>query len=158
MRKLLLMLLTVIPLFTACDKNDDDDSFRNKQYTITEVDNSGISGVVMIREYHEATRRGAITISIEGIQDDSSYLPNLYYNSLIEGGEIAISLEEISNDFSNIHVSNTIIYGLDPNEESNPTFPISYDELITFDGHILIRLNGIDGPVVAAANIGSNAN
>lgn len=153
MRKLLLMLLTVIPLFTSCNK-DDDDSFRNKQYTITEVDNSGISGVVMIREVGAVNAESAITIFLEGSNESDSYVTNVYTNSVSEEGEIIIPLEQFDSE----GYGNTYVNGLYQNEEWDPENPISYDELITFDGHILIRLNGTDGTVVAAANIGSNAN
>ncbi|WP_299602331.1 hypothetical protein [uncultured Aquimarina sp.] len=153
MRKLLLMLLTVIPLFTSCNK-DDDDSFRNKQYTFTEVNNSGISGVVMIREVGAVNAESAITIFLEGSNESDSYFTNVYTNSVSEEGEIIIPLEQFDSE----GYSNTYVNGLYQNEEWDPENPISYDKLITFDGHILIRLNGTDGPVVATANIGSNAN
>ena len=68
------------------------------------------------------------------------------FGNLSDGGSIAISLNECECE-----ISETVVTQLD-----NGT-PITFVDLMTFDGHLNIYESPSDGTVIANTNIGSNA-
>jgi hypothetical protein len=68
------------------------------------------------------------------------------FGDIESGGTIAITLETCE-----CAISETEVTQLD-----NGT-PITFVELMTFDGHMNIYQSPTDGTLIAAANIGSNA-
>ena len=88
-----------------------------------------------------------VLIELEGsfTSENPAYIR---FNSAAEGGDVAITLKVCE-----CAISNTTITQFDNGN------PITYEGLLNLNGHITIHNgSGSDAPIVAVADIGSNAN
>ena len=152
-----ILLLLLLSLALACSKSDDGktpdpdsnpdpepDPVERVTYNLVAANNSGAAGTAeLIRNDN-----GTSTIYIELTAGPAGLHPAaVHYNSVAEGGAVAITLNACE-----CQISETVITQLD-----NGT-AISFDELMTFDGHINIyQSEQLPENVIAQVDIGSNA-
>jgi hypothetical protein len=142
----------------ACDTNEDadvnnpntpdpDSEIPNDpervDYELFSANGSGVTGVASFIPNDD----GSTTIYIE-LQNASREIhpATLNFGSLDDQGTVAVSLNECL-----CAISETIV------TELNDGQPITFVELMTFDGHLNIYESQTDGTIIANANIGSNA-
>ncbi len=115
-------------------------------YPLAAVGGSGVSGAATFAERNDGT--ALVTLVVTGTPADGNHPAHIHYNSVEEGGAIAISLTNVSGATG---ISKTSVMGLDNNRA------ITYDELIAFDGYINVHLSPTDlATIVAQGNVGAN--
>lgn len=146
----LALLFVCTSIISSCNSDDDhiDDSFQGetKEYGIQPVANSSVEGTVTFIE----NENGSTTIEIEldGIEEGETYSPRLLYGNAVDGGDLAITLEEIEGDDGK---SSTTVSNLDDNSA------VSYEDFEEMDGHIVIYLVEDETETkVATGDIGEN--
>ncbi len=129
------------------DKPDDspDDPVDSIVYNFTEVGNSGVSGEATF----ERNEDNSTTVLIELENATSEIHPaSINFNSMGEGGDVAITLNSCE-----CAVSTTIVATFDDGS------PITFDELLDFNGHINIYESEVlNDVIIAQTNIGVNSN
>ncbi|MCK0189547.1 hypothetical protein [Arenibacter sp. F20364] len=144
-----LLLLSISLIFTGCSKDDSSSksSTSVKLYTLSSVSNSNISGKVTFKKNED----GSTTVLLEINGSSTDIHPAfIYFNNAETGGEVAITLEPIDCDCES---SSTIVTTLDDGT------PITYEQLLKFDGHIKIHQNEDHLEIVITeGNIGANGN
>jgi|TARA_R110000796_G_scaffold99457_1_gene207586 hypothetical protein len=145
-----LLLLSISLVISSCGKDDDnsaDPSSSVKVFTLSSVSNSKISGKVTFTKNED----GSTTILLEINGSSTDIHPAfIYFGDAGSNGEVAITLEPIDCDCES---SSTIITTLDDGT------PITYDQLMKFDGHIKIHQNEDHLEIIITeGNIGANAN
>ena len=129
------------------NSKDPDSEIPNNpervDYDLLTANGSGVTGTASFIPNSD----GTTTIYIELNNAAKGIHPaTVNFGSLADGGSIAISLNECE-----CKISETLVTQLD-----NGT-PITFVELMTFDGHMNIYESPTDGSIIAHANIGSNA-
>lgn len=144
-----MMLLAAGVLVTAC-KDDDENGpsqMNEKTYALSELDGSGVSGTVTFSKQDEASTK--ITIKLTGTQAGNSHPAHIHANSASEGGPIVLDFNPVDGGTG---MSETVVTAL------NDGTPITYEELIAFDGHVNVHKSATELAVmIAQGNIGSNA-
>ncbi|MGK7390823.1 MAG: CHRD domain-containing protein [Candidatus Cyclobacteriaceae bacterium M2_1C_046] len=144
---LIFLLTTTI---SGCD--DDDEvapaipTGNTKEYTLNSVADPSISGTATFSELDDNTTQ--IEISLTGTPDGGSHPAHIHANTAAETGDIVISLEPVDGTTG---TSTTIISVKDDGT------PVTYQELLAFDGYINVHLSADDlGTIVAQGDIGQN--
>tara|TARA_R110001632_G_scaffold72068_2_gene166949 strand:+ start:466 stop:918 length:453 start_codon:yes stop_codon:yes gene_type:complete len=150
MKQYIILFLASISLaISGCSKDDSTakDTTSVKVYTLSSVSNSKITGKVTFTMNED----GSTTILLEINGSSTDVHPAfIYFNNAETGGKVAITLEPIDCDCES---SSTIITTLDDGT------PITYEQLLKFDGHIKIHQNEEHLEIVITqGNIGANAN
>lgn len=150
MKQYIILFLASISLaISGCSKDDSTAKSTTsvKVYTLSSVSNSKITGKVTFTMNED----GSTTILLEINGSSTDVHPAfIYFNNAETGGKVAITLEPIDCDCES---SSTIITTLDDGT------PISYEQLLKFDGHIKIHQNEEHLEIVITqGNIGANAN
>ncbi|WP_109299017.1 hypothetical protein [Aquimarina sp. AU474] len=153
MKNLILLLLTTSFFCSSCNNDDDNDELvTSQEFIIKELNNSGINGTATFEKF--SSGQIIVSLTLSGTESEKSYTANIYNNSITEDGDIAISVGAINGEFG---TGAHIISNLDYQDPNTPATPITYEELIQFDGHIKILNNDNESIIIAAGNIGSNA-
>ncbi|WPY98517.1 hypothetical protein [Christiangramia sp. OXR-203] len=147
------VLLSVI--FVACSSDDDniDDTvetpvtqINSVTYELGSVSNSSISGKAKIIENSDATI--TVELSLENTSEGSEHPAHIHFNTAAEGGDIAITLGSVNGDTGESSVTF--------NSLDNGT-PITYEELIDFDGYINVHFSSSElSTLIAQGDIGQN--
>ncbi len=151
-----LALVCLLFLAFSCSKSESSDTnnpdskdpvpdpVESVTYDLTSVNDSGVTGTATLIRNNDGT--STIYIELENALD-GVHPAAVHYNSIAEGGAVAITLNECE-----CQISETVITQLD-----NGT-TISFDELMVFDGYLNIYQSeqSMD-MIIAHANIGSNA-
>tara|TARA_R110002051_G_scaffold274335_1_gene335067 strand:- start:19 stop:471 length:453 start_codon:yes stop_codon:yes gene_type:complete len=150
MKQYIILFLASISLaISGCSKDDSTAKSTTsvKVYTLSSVSNSKITGKVTFTMNED----GSTTILLEINGSSTDVHPAfIYFNNAETGGKVAITLEPIDCDCES---SSTIITTLDDGT------PITYEQLLKFDGHIKIHQNEEHLEIVITqGNIGANAN
>ena len=117
-------------------------------YTLNEVDDSGVSGTVTITKVDDATTR--IEIDLTGTPAGGLHPAHIHEGDIVPGGGIYISLTSVDGDTGK---SSTTI------TETDASDPITYEEIIAYDGYVNIHLSAADlGTIVANGEVGAGAN
>ena len=112
-------------------------------YNLLSANNSGVTGTASFIPNDD----GSTTIYIELFGDTDELHPvTINYGNVETGGSVAITLEVCE-----CAISETLVTQLDDGT------PITFVDLMTFDGHINIYQSPTDASLIAVANIGSNA-
>jgi hypothetical protein len=115
-------------------------------YTLNEVNGSGVSGTATFYERNNGYT--LVEIMVDGTPALGNHPAHIHFNSVEEGGGIAIDLTNVDGDTG---ISRTSIVAQNNNKD------ITYDQLLEFDGYINIHLSPLDlATIVAQGNIGSN--
>ena len=150
MKKYIYLFLASISLIiSGCSKDDSSakSSTSVKLYTLSPVSNSKISGKVTFSKNEDGST--TVLLEINGSSKDV-HPAFIYFNNAATGGEVAITLNPIDCDCES---STTIVATLDDGT------PITYEQLLKFDGHLKIHQNGDHLEIIITqGNIGANAN
>lgn len=146
----LFLTLILTFLLVGCNSDDDhiDDGFNGetKEYKLEPEGNSSVEGTVTFIENENGSTN--IEIEVNGTEDGETYSPQLLYGNSIDGGDLALSLEDIEGDEGK---SSTTISKLDDNSA------VKFEDFIEMEGHIVIYLVGEeDETKVASGDIGEN--
>jgi len=143
-----LFLLSFSLVISSCTKEDSDSnpSTSVKVFTLKPVSNSQISGKVTFTKNED----GSTTVLLEISNSSTDIHPAfINYNNAETGGSVAITLAPIECE---CEASTTIVTTLDDGT------PITYEQLMEFDGHLSIHQNGEHLEIIIVeGNIGSNA-
>ncbi|MEQ9441286.1 MAG: CHRD domain-containing protein [Cyclobacteriaceae bacterium] len=116
-------------------------------YALNDVSMSGVSGTATFAQ--RMNNSTLITIMLDGTSAIGNHPAHIHYNSAEEGGAIAIDLANI-NGLTGLSKTSVM--------ETNNNVPITYEELIVFDGYINVHLSPeVLGTIVAQGDIGANA-
>ncbi|MTI40410.1 hypothetical protein [Fulvivirga lutimaris] len=144
----LILLLCLLALNGCSDDTETSDYTGEQQsYAMVQASDFPINGTVTFLERRDNTTE--IQIKLTGTEGDISHPTHLHYGDFsTPDAEMAAQLTPV---FGKTGESITIIEALI--DET----PITYDELINFEGHIKVHLDG--GPnkstILAAGDIGS---
>ncbi len=145
-----LFLVSMSLIITSCGKDDpssNDPTTSVKVYPLSSVSNSNISGKVTFTKNEDGST--TVLLEINGSSKDI-HPAFIYFNDAATGGEVAITLEPIDCDCES---SSTIVTTLDDGT------PITYEQLLKFDGHIKIHQNEDHLEIIITqGNIGALAN
>jgi carbon monoxide dehydrogenase subunit G len=142
-------LLVAFALFTGCNDDDEPQSQNQNEtrYTLGELENSGVSGTVTFTKMDDATTR--IAIELTGTTAGNMHPAHIHSGNASTGGPIVVDFSPVDGATGR---SETMV------TELNDGTPITYEELIAFDGHVNIHLSAQDLSVmIAQGNIGANA-
>ena len=144
-----LPVLLALLLATGCgtDSMEDETGLtgNSEGYALEEVDGSDISGSIRFEELHGGDT--FVTMQLAGVDFEETYELRLHDNTVDEGGPMRLELGEV---YGVTGVNEGII-----NAEDNL---LTYDDLIQYDGHVVVHVSENNETLVAAGNIGANAN
>jgi Cu/Zn superoxide dismutase len=150
-QKLILLALSLFVAMTimSCEKDNDSEIIptdNKKEYTLAELNDSGVSGKATFTELSDGSIE--VNLDLSGTPSSGVHPAHIHFNSAAEGGGIAIGLEPVDGaSGSSISIVNSFDDGM----------PISFDELLAFDGHINVHLSASElQTIVAQADIGVN--
>lgn len=137
--------------YMSCENNDDDDmdvipTGNTKTYQLNEFPGIGIQGTAKFIE--NTDNSVTIELQLQNTPAGGDHPAHIHINSAAEGGGIALTLASVDGDsgFSTITVD-----ALDDGS------PISYQALLSFDGHINVHLSTTElSTIVTQGDIGTN--
>ncbi|WP_430468565.1 hypothetical protein [Winogradskyella ouciana] len=136
--------------FTSCSLDDDGNVIgptgNSKTYALVSVDDPNIFGTARFIE--NSNNSTTVELELVGTPSGGMHPAHIHFNTAAEGGDIAVTLGTVdgSTGFSTVIVS-----------ELDDGNPITYDQLINFDGYINVHLSASDlGTLVAQGDIGEN--
>jgi hypothetical protein len=115
-------------------------------YDLSELNESGISGTIMFAERKSGFTLA--TINLSGTEADGDHPAHIHANDMATGGGIIIDLTNVDGHtgMSQTHI-----------EKNNNNDPLTYEDLIDFDGHVKVHLSPEElSSVLAGGDIGSN--
>jgi hypothetical protein len=145
-----LLSFLMMLLMTGCgDDNDiadngDDFTGEFQTYELHESADSGISGFVVFEEMTDGAT--LITIDLNGTESGVEYPAHIHANTVAEGGGVDIPLTNVDGDSG---MSETEVSSL------NGT-PITYQDLIAYDGHVNVHNPDDTSILFAEGDIGGN--
>ncbi len=142
----LILWSLALPIFFSCDEELSNVSGKNKFYLLNSLTEHQIDGQIIVRERNDGTTQ--LELTLYGTRPDGVYPAYIHFNTIVEGGGIAITLTPVDG---NSGVSVTEITKLDTGS------PISYQEILEFDGHLNVQLDDNQGTLVAQADVGENS-
>lgn len=153
MKKSILLLFSTISimLMTNCSGDENsipiDSSLTYIEYDLNAVDNPNVTGYARIIENEDMSLTAQVILS--GLDNNNGDHPtHIYYNTAVDGGTIAISLNPVDSDTG---TSTTVFSALDDGT------PISYAEFTFFNGHLNVQLSASNPDfLIAQGDIGQN--
>lgn len=156
MKHLFKFLMFALPfmLLTSCDEDDDFNSGEvevNRTGTSTTYDlvsksDPSIFGTATF--YQNKDNSTFVKLNLRNTPDGGMHPAHIHFNSAVEGGDIAISLEPVDGSTG---FSDTEVTALDDGTA------ITYEELTQFDGYINVHASPDDlSTLVAQGDIGQN--
>ncbi|WP_197026360.1 CHRD domain-containing protein [Polaribacter sp. Hel_I_88] len=149
--KLILLLFVTSIIFYSCEDNDQEFVFNTPSgnqitYNLATKDVDGISGTATFVENTNSTV--TIVLDISGTSSGGIHPAHVHFNSALEGGDIALTLEPINGSTGG---SATTVTRLDDGT------PISFNDFLNFDGYINVHLSANElETIVAQGDIGEN--
>ena len=143
-----------LSLFIAASCSNDDDSLdvipgestgNTMTYDLSAVSDPDVSGSVLFVEKEDGSTDVSIVLSstTQGLHP-----AHIHLNTAAEGGDIAIDLEPVDGA-SRRSLTNIT--------QTNDGTPVSYDDLLNFDGYINVHASADDlGTLLAQGDIGQN--
>ena len=143
------LISSAVFFFSGCDNEDDPGpqlTGNSKEYTLASVSNPAISGTVTFAERDDD--QVVITIQLNGTQAGGSHPAHIHKNAAAEGGPVVLDLTDVTGADGK---SETIVNAL------NDATPITYEDLLAFDGYVQVHLSSGDlATILANGDIGSN--
>src|SRR5690606_17578559 len=118
----------------------------SKTYDLNSNGEDGVEGTVTITE--RLSGAALVEIDLEDTEDGAVHPANIYTNSVLETGDIAISLNPVdgATGYSATHV-----------EMLDDETDITYEGLLEYDGHVRVHLSEDEmGTIIARGDIGTN--
>jgi hypothetical protein len=150
--KFCLVGLLVVNLFylASCDDDDDDDKSSQKNertYTLDPLSNSGVSGTVTFKKQNDQTT--LITVQLSGTQAGNSHPAHIHSGMAGSGGPIILDFNAVDGATGRSETTVT---------KMNDGSAVSYEQLLTLDGHVNVHLSATQLDVmIAQGNIGANS-
>ena len=147
-----LFIILSITLFTNCSDDDASEQIMSLESEIFDIAPLGSSGVFGTIEYFKNSNSTiTIEINLVGIAVSQSYPATIYFDTAVEFEQsttmVALNLEPVDG---NTGKSRTTFSTLE-----NGT-AITYEELLDFDGNVVINQSGTSTSVLAQSDIGQN--
>ncbi len=118
-----------------------------EEYALGEVAVDGISGTAVFKE--RKSGKTLVELQLSNTPAEGSHPSHIHANSSAEGGGVVIPLN---------NVDGTTGIGLTDITMDGDENPLTYEDLIVFDGHIMVHLSGEEiSTIVARGDIGNNA-
>lgn len=133
--------------FSGCD-DDSGPSLTgdNTVYELHSVSNPAISGNVTFSK--QSDNSVLIVIQLNGTQSGGNHPAHIHADNSVDGGSIVLDLENVDGVTGR---SETVVTAL------NDGTPITYEELIAFDGHVNVHAAPDNlGTLIAQGDIGQN--
>ncbi len=133
---------------SSCKKDDPGPQLtgQTKQFALSPVSNSSISGTVTFAK--RSDNATVITVQLTGTQAGGSHPAHIHANSAAEGGGIVLDFTAVDGSTGK---SETVTKAL------NDGTPVSYEDLIAFDGYVNVHASSTDiGTLIAQGDIGPN--
>jgi hypothetical protein len=145
MKKISLLIFVLgFTFLSGCSNDDSPESIESKVFQLRYVDDPSLLGKVIINKNKDGSSTVKLQLNGTSTEVHPSYI---YFNSLSQGGAIAITLDPCG-----CVESNTVVTELDNGQK------ISFEELINFNGHVKIHHTYQDiNRILLNGNIGSNA-
>ncbi len=142
--------LFTILLFTNCANDDNitriETSLVYKVYALNAISDPSVTGYS--RFVKNEDQSVTIELNLSGLLSDQMHPAHIHYNTAAETGGIAITLGTINSNTGRSEVTIT---------ELDDGTPITYEELLDFDGYINVHLSNSNLDIlVAQADIGQN--
>lgn len=119
---------------------------ESKEYTLFTKDVEGIEGIALFEE--RVSGETLITLDIEGTPEGGMHPAHIHAGTTLDNGAIVVSLTTVDGDTG---MSMTDVAAL------NDGSPVTYEELLEFDGYINVHLSAEQlGTIVAQGDIGQN--
>ena len=116
-----------------------------EEYALTSQSVDDISGTVFF--WQRKNNNTVVEMLLEGTTPGSNHATHIHQNTMIKGGSIDISFNEIAGTTG---LSKTNITKKDDGSS------ITYDEITNYDGHIVVHPNSNQFDIVARGDIGRN--
>lgn len=133
--------------FSGCD-DDSGPSLTgdNTVYTLNPRSNPAISGNVTFSK--QSDNSVLVTIQLNGTQSGGNHPAHIHADNAVDGGTIVLDLENVDGATGR---SETIVTAF------NDGTPVTYEELIAFDGHVNVHAGADDmATLIAQGDIGEN--
>ena len=145
---LLCLLIVSSTFFSGC--SDDETSPQltgeSKQFILFTKSNPAVSGTVTFSKRDD--KATLITIQLSGTSTGGSHPAHIHAGTAAEGGAIVLDLTSINGSTGK---SETVVKAL------NDGSPVTYEQLINFDGYVNVHLSATDlATLIAQGDIGIN--
>lgn len=118
----------------------------SKTYVLNPVSDPSISGTVKFEE--RMNGEAVATVTLDGTSAGNTHPAHIHNNSAVEGGGIAIDFNAVDGGTG---MSRTNI------KQLNNDTPVSYSDLLEFDGYVNVHLSGTElSTLIAQGDIGGN--
>jgi Cu/Zn superoxide dismutase len=157
-KSLFFFLMTISYVLVSCSSSDDgysspsypDDleptELNSKSYNLGVVGASGVSGTARFIENSDATL--SIELVLQNTATGDVHPAHLHFNTAVETGGVALSLETVVGATGESTTTFTTL---------NDGTPISYLELLDFNGYINIHLSATEtATLIAQGDVGQN--
>lgn len=146
----LILFCTAMFGLASCglDSNEDTEFEGGVEfYDLQSTEASNVSGTAIFEELEDGSI--LVTLELTGTESGAEHPAHIHANTVVEGGGIDIPLNPVDGSTGR---SETQVNSL-----SSGT-PVTYNELINYDGHVNVHLSGDDlATVITRGNIGGNA-
>jgi hypothetical protein len=142
------LLAVILCYLSGCSDDDAGPQLtgESKTFVLMPVSNAAISGTVTFAERDDD--QVFISIVLVGTQAGNTHPSHIHGNSAAEGGTILLDLTDVDGASGK---SETVVNAL------NDGTPITYDELLAFDGYVNVHSSTSDmGTLIAQGDIGQN--
>jgi Cu/Zn superoxide dismutase len=131
-----------LSLIAQADIGGNELTGTTKQYALGPVADPDISGIAVFAE--RLSGETLVTVSLQNTTDGETHKSHIHANSAAETGGVVIDLSDVdgSTGMAHSHVS-----------QLNDGTPITYDELLSFDGYINVHSGST---FIAQGDIGGN--
>jgi len=159
MKKLFLLVLPILTIF-SCSDDDDGASVvlpmptgESKVYQLNSVADPSISGTATFIENDDNTT--TINLQLTGTPDGGMHPAHIHVNSAAEGGPIALTLGTVDGTTGSSTITTGVLdFG---DDDASNDEPITYDQLLQYDGYINVHLSASElETIVAQGDIGEN--
>lgn len=143
------LLACMLIIFSACEDDDPGPQLtgNSETYMLAAVSNPAITGSVRFAERDDD--QVVITIQLTGTTSGNTHPAHIHATTAAEGGPIILDLTAVDGANGK---SETVVNAL------NDGTPITYEDLIDFDGYVNVHMSETDLATLAAqGDIGSNA-
>jgi len=150
----LYLLLASLLIFSSCGDDDDEvmvmepvPTGNSVTYGLGPFAVEGISGTAEFVENDDASI--TVNLSLVGTPSGGQHPAHVHLNTAAEGGGIAVTLGTVDGSTGESSINITTL---------DDGTPISYSEILEYDGYINVHLSADDlGTIVAQGDIGQNA-
>jgi hypothetical protein len=145
-----ILLFVSLFLITSCNEDEDFNlPVPNGNTTVFDLNEKAVTGISSKATFVENEDASiTLVLDISGTPANGVHPAHIHFNSALEGGAIALSFNPVDgNNGKSVTTFTTL----------NDGTPVSYNDMINFDGYINVHLSEDDlGTIVAQGDIGQN--